>query len=450
MTTPIVDFVQKYAENKGVRLHMPGHKGKGFLGVEALDITEIDGADVLYNSKGIIRESEQNAAQIFGTQRTVYSTEGSSLAIRAMLYLAKLYATKQGVKPYILAGRNAHKTFLTAAALLDLEVEWLLPPNTDSVISCNITASFLEDYLSKINQKPIALYITSPDYLGNMLDIAAISEVCKKHNVLLLVDNAHGAYLRFLNTPQHPILLGADMCCDSAHKTLPVLTGGAYLHFSKAAPLFLANKAEMAMSLFASTSPSYLILQSLDKTNSYLTDEYAEKLNRFVSKVARLKNMLIQKGYNIVGNEPLKLTISAKDYGYTGYELAEELKKHNIICEFCDPDYLVMMLTPEVTDLQIEQLQSALLSTESKTPIKKTVLKLGLNKRRLSLKQAISLPSRELSIDECDGKIAATPTVMCPPAVPVVVCGEEINRDVINAFKYYGIDKCLVVDEEYL
>ena len=120
MNTPICDFVKKYADSQKLRLHMPGHKGQGFLGVEPLDITEIVGADVLYKAEGIIKESEENAGKRFGSQRTFYSTEGSSLAIRAMLYLLKLF-WDGGQTPGVAAGRNAHKTFVTAAALLDLD-----------------------------------------------------------------------------------------------------------------------------------------------------------------------------------------------------------------------------------------------------------------------------------------------------------------------------------------
>ena len=222
MDTPIVDFVRNYADKKALRLHMPRHKGESFLGCESADITEIEGADVLYSPNGIIKQSEDNAAQIFGTSKTVYSTEGSSLSIRAMLYLVKIYGNTKNKKAFIAAGRNAHKTFVTAAALLDYKIDWLTADSDDTVISCNITPRILTEYLSKAEQKPLAVYVTSPDYLGNMLDIKGLAEVCRKYGVLLLVDNAHGAYLRFLAENLHPIALGADMCCDSAHKTLPV------------------------------------------------------------------------------------------------------------------------------------------------------------------------------------------------------------------------------------
>ena len=275
MKTPIFDFVNKYADSDSLRLHMPGHKGKAVLGVEGLDITEITGADVLYNAKGIIKESEENAASLFGTKRTLYSAEGSSLAIRAMVYLIKMQAFSLGNKPLLLAARNAHKAFVTALGLLDVQVEWMLPDDAQSLISCNITAEYLDSRLSDMKEKPSAVYVTSPDYLGNILNIAELSQVCKKHGVLLAVDNAHGAYLKFLPDDIHPITLGADICCDSAHKTLPVLTGGAYLHISENAPKLFCQRAEAALSIFASTSPSYLILASLDRANSYLADDYA-------------------------------------------------------------------------------------------------------------------------------------------------------------------------------
>ena len=142
MNTPICDFVRRYAESGALRLHMPGHKGFGTLGVEHLDITEIDGADSLYEASGIIRESEQNASALFGCD-TYYSTEGSSLCIRAMLYLAVLHAQSRRRKPLIATGRNAHKTFLSAAALLDFDVMWLYPHQDESYLSCRPKAEEL-------------------------------------------------------------------------------------------------------------------------------------------------------------------------------------------------------------------------------------------------------------------------------------------------------------------
>ncbi len=445
--TPICDFIRKYAALKSTRFHMPGHKGIDFTGIEKYDITEIDGADVLYSSDGIIRESETVASELFGTKRTVYSAEGSSLCIRAMLYMTKIYAELSGRKPIIAAGRNAHKTFITAAALNDLEIEWIFAEDSDGIISCKISAGYLDKFLSKMEEKPVAVYVTSPDYLGNITDIKGISEICKKHGTLLLVDNAHGAYLRFMDEDIHPITLGADMCCDSAHKTLPVLTGGAYLHIGKNAPEVFSKRAEDAMSVFASTSPSYLILQSLDTANRYMSDGYKKELKEFGKRANKLKSELSKHGYRIIGDEALKLTIAPKSYGYTGNEIAHILKNNNMICEFSDPDYVVIMMTPQISNDETDKLKDVLTSIPKRPKITELAPTLPKPEKQMSPKEALFSAHSKLPVHLCNGRILASPTVSCPPAIPVVVCGELISSEAVRCFEYYKIDSCNVIDE---
>lgn len=448
--TPVCDFVKRYAGKNPLRLHMPGHKGKSCAGAEPYDaphdITEIDGADVLYHPEGIIKESEEIAASLFGSGKTVYSAEGSSLCIRAMLYLALIWGRSVGRKPIVAAGRNAHKTFMTAAALLDFQVKWLYSEPC-SLISCDITPEQLDKALTEMGEKPSAVYITGPDYLGNLPDIEALSKVCRRHEVLLLVDNAHGAYLNFLPESRHPISLGADLCCDSAHKTLPVLTGGAYLHISKAAPEILSSHAESAMSVFASTSPSYLIIESLDMANRYLSEGYREKLARSAEKIAELKKHLTDYGYAIVGQEPLKLTVAAKSMGYTGAELSEILAKDNIVCEFADPDYCVMMLTPEIAPEEIIRLERSLCSAEKKAPILAKPPEIPRLKSVMTPREAMLSPSEEIPAEDCAGRILADPGVTCPPAIPIAVCGDMLDSAAAECFGYYGIKSCRAVIE---
>ena len=442
MNTPICDFVHKYAQSDALRLHMPGHKGRGPLGVESLDITEIRGADSLYEACGIIRESERNASALFGCE-TLYSTEGSSLCIRAMLYLAMLHAKNCGKSPLIAAGRNAHKTFLSAAALLDLDVEWISASEGESYLSCDVDTAALENMLTE--KQPCAVYLTSPDYLGNVQDIAAIGKVCRRHGVLLLVDNAHGAYLRFLPESRHPMDLGADLCCDSAHKTLGVLTGGAYLHISAHAPEVCFRQARNALSLFGSTSPSYLILQSLDGANRGISEGYRERLAVFTEKVERLKQRLREHGYVLCGNEPLKITIAAKSYGYTGNEFSRILHGHNIVDEFADPDFVVMMLTPDNGAEALDILEKVLLSIPMREAISSAPPAIHGAERILSVREACFSPSETIPAAESEGRILAAASVGCPPAVPIVVCGEKIDRHAIDCFRYYGIESCTVV-----
>ena len=444
MNTPIFDFVKAYAASDTARLHMPGHKGKGALGVESLDITEIKGADSLFEADGIIAQSERNASELFSAH-SFYSTEGSSLAIRAMVYLASLYAKRLGRRPRILAARNAHRAFVSAAALADCEVEWLTAKSPLGYLSSGDLLSSLTEYLASdnIDKLPTALYITSPDYLGNMQNIKELARLCHDSEMLLLVDNAHGAYLKFLQESLHPMDLGADMCSDSAHKTLPALTGAAYLHISRQAPEFLLENARCALSLFASTSPSYLILSSLDLLNKSLDKGYRKKITDFVKKLDICKQRLTNNGYNLVGNEPMKLTVFAKDYGYTGEELAESLREKKIECEFADRDFTVLMPTPDSGD--IEAVVDALLGVVRREKILDKAPMPSMPKKAASIREAIFSPSELLPIAECEGKILADVSVGCPPAVPILFSGEIITKESIAAFKYYGIEKVRVV-----
>ena len=439
MNTPICSFVAEYVNKNNLRLHMPGHKGIG--DVESLDITEIDGADSLYEASGIIKESEANASELFGSY-TLYSTEGSSLAIRAMLYLAMLTNTGKD-RPVVLAGRNAHKVFVSAAALLDFDIEWL--SGGESYLSAHISPEAIEKKLLSMDKKPLAVYITSPDYLGNVSDIGSICAVCKRHGVLLLVDNAHGAYLAFTEPSAHPIALGADMCADSAHKTLPCLTGAAYLHIADSMPEGIKERAKTALALFGSTSPSYLILESLDIVNTYLAKDYKSKLASFTKKLDEMRKNLTSIGFELVGNEPMKLTIMPKSYGYTGYELAEYLKKKQIVPEFADPDFLVLMPTPELTEMQLARIEVVLLTLKRREPISSLPPTPSVAKKAMSVRDAVLSVADRIPVEEAGGRILADITVGCPPAVPIVVSGEIIDKDAIAAFRYYGIDYCSVV-----
>ena len=443
MNTPICDFAARYVQGDPLRLHMPGHKGQAFLGIEPLDITEIDGADSLYEADGIIRQSEDNASALFGCP-TYYSTEGSSQCIRAMVYLAALHAKARGRKPLIAAARNAHKTFLSAVALLDLEVLWLYPEENNSYLTCRISPEALEQFLRSAAEKPTAVYLTSPDYLGTLADIAGLSAVCRRHGVLLLVDNAHGAYLRFLQPSLHPMDLGADLCCDSAHKTLPVVTGGAYLHLSPQLQREVGAQVKTGLELFGSTSPSYLILQSLDRANPYL-EQYGQRLQEFLPHVGALKAALAQNGYRLLSEEPLKITVSSKEYGYTGKELADDLQQHRMVCEFADPDYLVLMVTPETGAEGLERLKTVLLALPKKQPLPPCPLEFCPGEQVLSIRQAMLSPGVVLPVEQCEGRILASASVGCPPAVPILICGERIDKHAIDCFRYYGIQSVTVL-----
>ena len=444
MDTPVLDFVRAYAAGGMIRAHMPGHKGRGPLGIEALDLTEIAGADSLYEADGIIRRSEENASRLFGSRMTCYATEGSSLCIRAMLLTALKAGKKRGLAPVLLAGRNVHRTVLSAACLLDFDIEWLYGAG-DTYLSACPDAADISAALSRMDRKPFAVYLTSPDYLGGMADVGAAAKVCREAGVPLLVDNAHGAYLRFLSPSLHPLSLGASMCCDSAHKTLPALTGAAYLHTGDM-PGLTVRELKENMALFGSTSPSYLTLASLDAVNAFLAGDYASGLRAFCGLLSGLKERLRRAGWTLCGEEPMKLTLWASKAGYRGDELAGILRENGIECEFADPDFAVLMLTPG-QEKDLERIGDVLLKLPVQKALRRTPPPVAWGKRACTVREAMLASSETVPAEKALGRILAAPCVSCPPAVPVLVCGETVTKEAAEAFAYYGIRTLSVVRE---
>lgn len=489
LNTPIYDFVNAYIEKNSVRAHMPGHKGMEFTGGEARDITEIAGADILADSTGILGESQRNASRLFRTGATLYSTEGSSLAIKAMLYCALLkwrsdmhLKEPPACRPVVLAGRNVHRAMIDGCALLDLDVEFIRTDEEQGLCRASINPQRVEEEVRHLGQRLAAVYVTSPDYLGGQCDIAGLAKVCHAQNVPLLVDNAHGAYLAFLDsvksisksatkdadkeilklhTSAHPIALGADMCCDSAHKTFPVLTGGAYLHLHHRVSGTLEEAARKGMALFGSTSPSYLILQSLDYCNYYLDSSFKRELAECVRKIGQVKEKMRCAGIEVMEGEPLKLVIHTASLGYHGEEIAEEMRefvaevsgecRRGIECEFADREYVVLMMTPQNRESDWTVLNQWIGSTRLcrrrnpldsecgfpwKTPV-----------RRMGIRQAVLSASETVPVQKAVGRILAQETVSCPPAVPIVISGEEITQEAVELFLRYGIEEVSVCRE---
>ena len=375
-STPIVDFLSKYADSKTARLHMPGHKGNAPLSIPAdirqmyrYDITEITGADNLYAPVDIIKESEDNASAIFGT-KTFYSTEGSSLAIKSMLYLAlKHYELNVGpvrdnVKPYIITVGMCHKALFHAVELLNLKIKRVASYKDDP----ETMYKELNTLIAEEKLRPIGVYVTYPDYFGDSVDLRALKGLLTLENIPLLVDGAHCAYYKFLSREKygrflHPIDCFADVVCSSAHKTLPCLTGASYLHISESfKDVFMLTKH--AMDLFGSSSPSYLIMASLDAFNAVAKD-FEKDLNVFCNKIADLKDELADMGYNVKETDPLRIVV-LKDDRFSGNDIAKALRDKECEPECFDNDYVIMMLSPYNKDEDLIRIKDAFASLKSR------------------------------------------------------------------------------------
>ncbi len=441
MKTPIYDFLLQYTEKKPVRMHMPGHKGRfgpPLLQTAAeLDLTEIPGADSLFEADGIIAESEKNAAALYGTAYTFYSCAGSTLCIQTMLLLMK----QEGRA--VIAARNVHRAFLNACVLLDLPVQWVYPRSSDSILS-GVYAP--EDFAAALEQlrRPACIYITSPDYLGHKADIGALAEICQKYHAKLLVDNAHGAHLAFLPEHEHPIQLGADYCCDSAHKMLSGFTGTAYLHVRNeldAAP----ERVRGAMAMFASTSPSYIQLASLDWCNRELASPlFREQLLSVADQLQELKCIFSDR-YRFADGDPFHFTIAAAESGCDGRELSQFLEKRGIVAEYADPYHVVLLCSAATDREEIQALEQALADFVPEKQAVPVRFQLPRPETVCGIREAALAPQEIIPVEASSGRICAAVKVPCPPAVPIVLSGERIDSACIAVCRGYGISEICVV-----
>ena len=442
----VYDFLKAYRAQNAVRLHMPGHKGHALIPeltqASAFDITEIAGADSLFEDEGILLASEQKTASLYGAKETLYCAGGSTLCIQTMLACV----TKSG--DTIIAGRNAHTALLNSCVLLDLKPVWVLPQyHPGSHISGEITPESVENAL-KCHPEAACVYITAPDYLGCLSDVKAIAKIAHRYGKPLLCDNAHGAYLHFGKEPLHPMDLGVDMCSDSAHKTLPALTGAAYLHIGKSCGV-TREQAKQVMHLFGSTSPSYLILLSLDACADYMEGDLRRDCANMEEQVSILRKALAAKGglFEMRRAEPGKLTIDCLALGYTGAELAASMRSFTPMIE---PEYvsygeIVLMFSPMNTESDYKAAGAWIRSIVPRKAILRKAERLVLPEAVLSPREAYFLPKETVAVHESIGRIAAENRIVCPPGVPVLAAGERIDKDSVKFLQMTGILEINVV-----
>lgn len=437
--TPLFQALNQYIQQDYARFHMPGHKGFALPPLAAAsqyDVTEVEGTDSLFEAEGPLAQLEDLFSQLYGTKRTLLSAGGSTLCIQTMLSLV----ARPGGE--IIAGRNIHSAAVNAMALLDLHPCWLYPQQEGQALIGRIEPSQVKQALQQ-HPKACAVYITCPDYFGEMSDIAAISTLCRQYRVPLLVDNAHGAHLKFMEPSLHPMDLGADICCDSLHKTLPVLTGGALLHFASES---LAQKAKERMSVFGSTSPNYLIMLSCDTAAGWLAGPGPGLLRETARRCAQLKELAQSHGMATSGGlcDPMRLTLVLSGSGYTKEAFRSHLRRHGIMEEFLSENGCALLCSPfnrEEDYLRIKQMLEGLCLT----PCPASPFPMFRPRAVLSLREALFAPCETLPIEKTAGRIAAQIKAPCPPGIPIVMLGEEINKNYIKTLKMYGISFLSVV-----
>ncbi len=428
----LTDFLKRYAESGILRCHMPGHKGEPPEDIPELspayrmDITEIAGADSLFEANGILLAGEKRTAAIYGSGSCCWSAGGSTLCIQAMLAKMRMEGRT------VLAPRTVHRSFLNSCVLLGLDVRWLFP-RQDGIIGGTYALSDFETALKEMEHP--CVYVTSPDYLGNRMDIGALSRLCRQFHAPLLVDNAHGAHLAFLSENCHPMALGADFCCDSAHKTLPALTGAAVLHCRRAED---AREMKGYMQMFGSTSPSYLILQSLESCTAFLKREGAQVIRETEQKALALRERLSGQ-YECLGDDPFHLTIACN-----GVDLAAQLRGRRVECEYSSRDCIVLLLSAGFQNFG--RLEQALLHCHPKPPIPMPPCPQAPISA-MSMRAAALAPYEVIPLRRAEGRICGPVQVPCPPAVPLAVSGEVLDRAWLDMMAFCGLRETAVVRE---
>lgn len=435
----LLELLQTYSQSDALPMHMPGHKRNtalfpylDTLGA-ALDITEIDGFGNLHDPEGVLAERMQDAAALWGSKQAWWLVGGSTCGLLAAIDAA----TNAGDK--VLLGRNCHKSVYNACMLCHLETAYIQPHSFPHHCFADIiTPQQVEQALAEHPDTRLVV-LTSPTYEGLTSDILAISKIVHAHNAVLLVDEAHGAHLGFDNHfPTSAVKLGADMVVQSLHKTLPSLTQTALLHLCSDA--ISADELGFRLSVYQSSSPSYLLMASIDSCVQLLTRQkstqfaqWKENLSAFYHalSLSRLSTPL----HGLANHDPAKIVISTVGTNLTGSRLSEILRKdYHIEAEMSTPDTVLCISAMGDTKEGLLRLAGALNRIDQSlcAEIPATLPQIPLPKQALPIYAAVKSETEFTPFAEAVGKISGDFLWAYPPGIPLVVPGEIIGEELIS------------------
>lgn len=419
--------------------HMPGHKRqkKWTEGLFDLDITEITGADNLHCPKGVLARCARNTANLFGTKNTLLLTGGSTCGILSAITAA----TRQGED--IIIARNCHKSVYNACIIGGLNTHFVYPlPFADLSCYGEVTPRQIEQKMLETSAKTVV--VTSPTYEGVLSDIEGIAEVVHRHDGLLIVDSAHGAHLGFNEYfPKSARSLGADIVIESAHKTLPCITGAALLHVCTARAN-LTEKIKGQLSVFETSSPPYPILCSIDRFvtaagKSDLFSDYVRKLEAFYDMVQSLSNLKLISADRF---DRGKILISCKNASISGIELKNLLlDTYAIELEMAMPDYALAMTSLADTKEGFDRLAAALKQIDSQYPLGDSKATPAFPPVAQSLLPIFCDFEEELVPTlSCEGRICSEFVFAYPPGSPIIAPGEKISAEILSFIS--GLKEC--------
>lgn len=452
MVNSLFEKLKAYVKEDYYPMHMPGHKrNKAMLNNSLpyeIDITEIDGFDNLHHPEEIILELMQRVEALYHSEKSYLLVNGSTVGILAGISAA----VKK--KDTILMARNCHKSVYHAVILNELNPIYIYPQYEDTYgIAGGISPERIEEML--ISHPEIKLVVvTSPTYEGLISDIHSISEICHRHQVPLMVDEAHGAHLGFDESfPNGSISCGADLVIHSIHKTLPAFTQTAIMHVN--GKLISKERVEQFLGMYETSSPSYVLLAGIDQCISLLEPKkqelfktYKKRLRYFYERTADFKHLSVmrperyqdsnQKKHGIYAMDPSKILISVKNTNITGRELALRLQKEfRIQLEMSSFTYGLAMTSICDTEDGIQRLIDALHEIDQTLEDgKKETYEISEFLERSYLPaEAFYMEQRKVELFQAKDLIAGENIMIYPPGVPIVVAGEKITDSIISTIK---------------
>lgn len=489
----LLERLTEYAGSDAYPFHMPGHKRReitdgipgGFPDPYGIDITEIDGFDNLHHAEGILKDAMDEAAAIYGTDRSWYLVNGSTCGILSAVFAT----TENGGK--ILTARNCHKAVYHAICLNRLEAEYLYPEEiTEFGINGGIRAEDVRKALEKDAMhcagnsgdvrgkitKIQAVLITSPTYEGVVSDIRAIADAAHEYGIPLIVDEAHGAHLEYADQchsfPKSALEYGADIVIQSLHKTLPCFTQTAILHVK--GKFVDQDRVSRYLSMFQTSSPSYLFMAGMERCIRYMDGDgrnemvrYEKRLERFMERMEGLQVLevldreICGKYRTVAGWDPSKIVVSTmRAEDFHGEELAETLRrKYHLEMEMTAPEYVIAMTSLMDTEEGFERLGTALLEIDgalrrrtesgrkekaaSETP-EGLESKLSHPVRRMLICEAMDADTERTAFQDTVGKVSAEFVYLYPPGIPIIAPGEVFTDAIVEKIMAYKAAGLLV------
>ncbi len=428
MSAPLYERIKSYVSQNRISFAMPGHKGGRGLENDllSLDVTELSGTENLHCGGKYVQSAQRLLSELYGSGESFILTGGSTAAVQSMI----CGAVKKG--GLLLASADCHKSVINACALLGIRVR-VFPKEIDGEFGVPLGAKSVKEYITDDTD---AVMVTSPNYYGVCSDIKVIAGECRDKGIPLLVDEAHGAHFVADSRFPETAVRYADAVCHSAHKTLNALTGAAYLHLNGS--LINRDRTREALTMFQSSSPSYVIAASADTARGELAKGNA--WSGTYDMCREFKEEIRGAGVKVFESDDVtRLVLNFSRFGMTGFEVSRALSKKGIDVEMADLCNIVLIVTPSNTSSDLDALKKAIaqiVSADASGADVQRVLPPPPCNQTLSPSDAFFAERVKLPLERAEGRVSCVSAAAYPPGIPVIYTGETIRREHIDYINY--------------